>query len=593
MKQISLIFPPLWSPFSVCAALPALKGILNKYDLKNNIYDFNIDFYREILTGEFLYGAYVTARNFINNKNNINNKKKYNYIYNYLKRNQMYCKYLINNIDKKILIFNNKKDFYNPDKIIEANIFLTKSMELASLPYYPLIISNNYSFKEELYSETSTFEKIKFFLENDDDNIFYKFIKKYIININSHFTGISVSSFSQFLCALTIAKELKLKDKRKFITIGGQYVTHMQHIITVNPFLFRYIDVFMYGDGENVLINTIKNYKYKDKLYKTDNLIYLNDKNKIVRNASKAVFMKDVPQYCFDGLDFSKYLLPHIVLPLQTSRSCYWGKCIFCNYTHGSIYSQKKPETVADELEEICKKYAVYYFYFTDSCFEPAFFSKLADEILKRKLKIYYFVPIRIEAEFNKTLLKKLYKSGFRYTSTGFESASQRILDKYNKGTKVNNFKKYLSAIHSSNIYLAGTFMLGFPDETEKELESTIKFIKNNKKYFDIINANKVMLPEWCILNKNQEKYEIKKEDIINIDDLHLSFFKSNINNEEISKKIQDIDNLINPIKLAMSCSIETELLYISKYGKHCLNFICQYLNIQRKFRKVIKCCRY
>jgi radical SAM superfamily enzyme YgiQ (UPF0313 family) len=298
------------------------------------------------------------------------------------------------------------------------------------------------------------------------------------------------------------------------------------------------------------------------------------------------VLMNEVPTDCFDGLDFSKYFIPFVVLPIQTSRSCYWGKCIFCNYTHGSVFSQKSVQNVVDEIELNVKKYKVRHFYFTDSCLSPQYFVKLADEIIRRKLKIYYFVAIRVEENFDKILLKKLYKSGFRFTSTGFETTSQKLLDKYQKGIDVKNFEQFIKNIYNTNIYLSSTFIFGFPEEKLEELNLTIDFIFKNKKYFDSIVVNKLMLPKWSIMNKKREDYGIRNEDVLEIKDLHLSFFKSNINDREITKKIQNAQNIVSPSKMALSCSIETNLLYVSKYGKHFFNFLCFLMDCNIKLKR-------
>jgi hypothetical protein len=87
-------------------------------------------------------------------------------------------------------------------------------------------------------------------------------------------------------------------------------------------------------------------------------------------------------------------------------------------------------------------------------------------------------------------------------------------------------------------------------------------------------------------MNKKREDYGIRNEDVLEIKDLHLSFFKSNINDREITKKIQNVQNIVSPSKIALACSIETNLLYVSKYGKHFLNFLCFLMDCNIKLKR-------
>ena len=42
--------------------------------------------------------------------------------------------------------------------------------------------------------------------------------------------------------------------------------------------------------------------------------------------------LRVVPAPDFDGLPLEKYFAPHLVLPYDPTRGCYWGKCTFCHY---------------------------------------------------------------------------------------------------------------------------------------------------------------------------------------------------------------------------------------------------------------------
>jgi anaerobic magnesium-protoporphyrin IX monomethyl ester cyclase len=86
---------------------------------------------------------------------------------------------------------------------------------------------------------------------------------------------------------------------------------------------------------------------------------------------------------------------------------------------------------------------------------------------------------LSIDSEF----LEVLAGAGFQWLSLPFESASQRILDKY--ASSKWNLKKFdvpalLKILDALNIKCSGHYMLGFPDETEAEIFSTIQMAKRH-----------------------------------------------------------------------------------------------------------------
>ena len=82
-----------------------------------------------------------------------------------------------------------------------------------------------------------------------------------------------------------------------------------------------------------------------------------------------------------DGYDFSKYFAPEIILPFQSSRGCYWGKCSFCDQDFGQNFNVKNVEKLTDEFIELKEKYGIKYFEFIDESVSPAYLSELADKI--------------------------------------------------------------------------------------------------------------------------------------------------------------------------------------------------------------------
>lgn len=94
-----------------------------------------------------------------------------------------------------------------------------------------------------------------------------------------------------------------------------------------------------------------------------------------------------------------------------------------------------------------------------------------------------------LQKNFNGTLgideefLEILAQAGFEFLHLPFESANQRILDKYcSSKWHVNTLdtRELIQACDRVGIHTAGNYMIGYPDETLAEIQKTILFAKQH-----------------------------------------------------------------------------------------------------------------
>ena len=84
----------------------------------------------------------------------------------------------------------------------------------------------------------------------------------------------------------------------------------------------------------------------------------------------------------------------------------------------------------------------------------------------------------------DKKLLKNLKSSGLRTIYYGVESGSQRILDLMKKGITLKNVEDAVSMAKDVNLEVLTSFILGYPGETEEDMNTTIDFsTKLNSDY--------------------------------------------------------------------------------------------------------------
>ena len=83
-------------------------------------------------------------------------------------------------------------------------------------------------------------------------------------------------------------------------------------------------------------------------------------------------------------------------------------------------------------------------------------------------------------------VIELLAEAGFRDIVLPFESANPRIIQKWcSNKWRVDNFdvEALVKEIKRVGMRAAANYMIGFPDETEEEIEETIKFAKKNMTY--------------------------------------------------------------------------------------------------------------
>ncbi|MBN1385166.1 MAG: radical SAM protein [Elusimicrobia bacterium] len=162
---------------------------------------------------------------------------------------------------------------------------------------------------------------------------------------------------------------------------------------------------------------------------------------------------------------------------MVTSLGCP-RKCLFCE-AGGTSYSPRSPKIVVDEIEECYKKYNIREIDIFDYEF-PADRNRVVEicnGIKERKLDIIWACRSRIDSV-NEDLLLKMKSAGCRRIYFGIESGVQEILDRVNKGIKLEQIRKTIKTVKDTGIRPLGFFLVGAPGETKKTFKRTVKFAK-------------------------------------------------------------------------------------------------------------------
>ena len=590
--KILLIFPPIAPPISPYLSTPLLTGqlVANGYNAIN--LDLSVEFFHHILTPEYLENSYKKAikrykdiENVVVNCNlNIKEFKqlpfeqqiqilrKYSYNSNFPTEDTVIK--TIQNISSAMSLYHDMNAFYNIEEREKQMRIINDALSIASLPYLPAKCHFE-KYANDMFS--LNYKEIKYQVDDTENNIFIDF---YLEKIKEHnlkdydMICVSFPNLPQIVPAFTLCKMLKEHTKAK-IVIGGNIVNRLDNEIKREKDAFDTLfDFVLCGCGEESIVKLARCLENKDSFKNVKGLMYKSPTGQIVYNKTDYEYeINNSKHVSLNGLDLKKYFTPEIIFPIQATKGCYWGKCLFCGLHYPKKkFTQKNVKNVVDEIEMLNKNYGINNFEFIDEALKIEFLSGLADEIIKRNLDIKYYICSRLEKDYSEELCNKLYLSGLRVMEIGFESACERVYKKLNKGIDFHGRKEILKSISKSGIWTYLYAIIGYPDETKEEAMKTINFQLENRDCADSFFIHKFWLDKKAPIYK---KYllnnilfaDVNKKDIYkqSISD----FFAPKQMSKESISELYELFKKNNPQCIgSVFAPDEYFFLYIGHYGK-------------------------
>lgn len=287
--------------------------------------------------------------------------------------------------------------------------------------------------------------------------------------------------------------------------VGGPHISALKELAMEH----LNADYGIIGEGEEVLpklIRSIINLDGQDSFNNIAGLIYKKGNGYIISSIPFAR-VEDInsipiplwglmePEKCFESIRTGSATLPPKgarIVTVLTSRGCPYN-CTFCS---SGITSQKKikyrnVENIIQELEYLKNTYDIDEFWITDDNFtmniERA--TKFCDLLIKKKMNLHWRAPngLRID-RLTEELIRKMKTSGCYSVGLGVETGSQTNMKKIKKNLDLAKVNEILPIFKRNKILTCGFFIVGFPFETEEDVEKTIDFAVKSK--FDRIQVS-------------------------------------------------------------------------------------------------------
>jgi anaerobic magnesium-protoporphyrin IX monomethyl ester cyclase len=292
-----------------------------------------------------------------------------------------------------------------------------------------------------------------------------------------------------------IAERIKVENPNIIIIFGSHHSTfNAERILKKYPF----VDIVIRGEGEYTSLEVAECIEKKIDLGKVKGISF-RKKGRIVSNPDRPI-NKDIDTLPFPdrNLPDAQYVSAIFGAKINTkkfttiisSRGCPF-KCSFCGIRQFTrrVWRPRTVENVMAELEYLTSE-GYEQFLFADDNFtlDAKRVSKLCRRIKKEGMDIEWFCDSRVD-QVNYDVFREMVNAGCRCLFFGIESGTQRILDYYKKGITPEQSERAVQKARKAGIdIIVGSFIVGAPDETPREILNTLQFA--NKLDIDVPDVN-------------------------------------------------------------------------------------------------------
>lgn len=337
-------------------------------------------------------------------------------------------------------------------------------------------INENVNYSEN-YNEKIKSHKKYIDALSDRGHYIWKEVEDVIRSWCPDIVGITVMT-AKYASAIKVSEIAKSVNERIKVVWGGPHPT-----ICTKEVIDEYlVDFAASGEGEKTFEELLVKFKNgEDNYEKIDGLAF--KKNGVSQiNAPRGLV------YDLDELmppDRQSVIYPERYFAdsfgnMITSRGCPF-LCGYCSAK--SIWTRKTRHRSIDsvilEIRGIKSKFGSKNFYFWDDSFtvNRNRTIDICNRLIEESLNISWGCTTRVDL-LDEEMLRLMKKAGCDYISIGVESGSERILKIIEKGITAEQVRKAARMLKMIKIPFEAFFMIGFPDETDEDIEKTFQLMK-------------------------------------------------------------------------------------------------------------------
>lgn len=316
----------------------------------------------------------------------------------------------------------------------------------------------------------------------------------------------------EYHICIDLSRKIKQKSPFTYISFGGPQAELVAKETIQN---FPFVDFVCCSEGENTIIPFLKYVLRNDgnlQPISVDGLTY-RDVNGIVCQNKYPNFLPDnyTRLYYYYDLIPLKVLTNTKRMQIDVGRGCPFS----CTYCSTKTFWKRKfrlrnLRDIVDEMHYVNKHWGIDTFDFMHDLFTANKRRVMAfcDEISKRKLNVKWGCDSRIDT-IDFELIDKMQEQGMYQIFFGIETGSARMQKIINKHLDLQKCDEIVKYCISKGLEVTTSFIYGFPEENEEDLDATIKMAVRFQNYGCMVLTN------LCHIMNGTELYYKNKESLI------------------------------------------------------------------------------
>jgi anaerobic magnesium-protoporphyrin IX monomethyl ester cyclase len=316
-------------------------------------------------------------------------------------------------------------------------------------------------------------------------------LTRMLMDENFDLLGISCMSV-QFQGACQTGRLARKLRPHLPIVMGGAHPS----ITPAETLGLDFVDFVIRGEGEMPLLDLVAAMCGQRPFAEAGSLSYCQGTRVIHNQLYGALPAPDeIPMPAYDLLPMERYFQMEIPgfptlhpRPFQifTSRGCPY-QCIYCHDLFGKRFRPRSPENVLSEMRHLYDRYGVREFLIYDDnfTFDQDRARRICQLILESGMRVGLQFPNGIRADrVDDALLEAMTAAGTHSITIGIESGSPRVQKMIRKGLSLEKVTAFLRQAHGRGLVTHGSFIIGFPGETVRDVLQTIRYARRSELDF-------------------------------------------------------------------------------------------------------------
>ena len=331
-------------------------------------------------------------------------------------------------------------------------------------------------------------DRYKIFIRhvNDPANSIWHDVAAVLKSFKPDVVGITAMTpkIASVLRTATVCKEY---DGRLPVVIGGPHATIKPDEILK----YKDVDFVVRGEAERAIVVLVDLLAKNDAgslpgvsglSYRKNGRISHNDQRDYIED------LDSLPLPARELLVHSEYYCPEDLSIIMTSRGCPFA----CTYCYKGMFARRVRYraigSVMEEIKYVSRRYGAKQLAFKDDSFtvNKRRIVELCDNLIAEAIKVNWECTTRVDVV-SEHLLEKMMAAGCNTVKVGIESGSPRVLKMIKKRIDHEKVRAAAEMFNKYGLFWSSYFMMGLPDETEEDILSTVRFMKEvNPDYASI-----------------------------------------------------------------------------------------------------------